>query len=219
MKIPVIINNRDLYTWPVAMLHRILTYDNVGEVIIVDNGSTYPPLIHWYDRQTLVPVKRCENLGHGGAWVSGTVSELGSEFYVVTDSDMGLEDTPDDTLVVLLEKLKKQPELGKVGLGLNWQIVNPKSPYYNRLMLYERGRWDDSRIVDDVYVDVQIDTTFALYNVNHYFIGGGSTSFPYVARHYPWELSIEEAKNNKEFKYYIDNAQASSSYKMIVNIQ
>lgn len=218
MKIPVIINNRDLYTWPVAMVHRILKYDNVGDVIIVDNGSTYPPLIHWYDRQTLVQVKRCGNLGHGGAWVSGAVSELGSEFYVVTDADMGLEDTPNDTLMVLLEKLNKQPELEKVGLGLNWQIVFPESPYYNRLNLYEKDRWEKSEVKDDVYVDIHTDTTFALYNKPNYFIGGGSLTFPYVARHYPWELSIQKARNTPDFKHYIDNAHSSCSYKMIVKL-
>jgi glycosyltransferase involved in cell wall biosynthesis len=218
MKISVIINNRDLYTWPVAMVQRILKYDNVGDVIIVDNGSTYPPLIHWYDRQTLVPVKRCENLGHGGAWVSGAVSELRSEYYVVTDSDLGLQDTPDDTLMVLLEKLQNQPDLGKIGLGLNWQIVFGESPYYNRLMLYESDRWNKSRVIDDVYVDVQIDTTFALYNKPNYFIGGGSMTFPYVARHYPWELTKKEYEANDEFKYYIKNASHSCSYKTLLQL-
>jgi glycosyltransferase involved in cell wall biosynthesis len=216
MKIPVIINNRDLYTWPVAMLHRIMKYDGVGDIIIVDNGSTYPPLIHWYDRQTLVHVKRCENLGHGGAWVSNAVSELGSDYYVVTDSDMGLQDTPDDTLMVLLEKLQNHSELEKIGLGLNWQTVPVESPYYHRLNLYEKDRWEKSKVVDDVYVDVQIDTTFALYNKPHYFIGGGSMSSPYVARHYPWE--IINYSDDEEFKYYIDNASSSSSYKTLLKL-
>lgn len=216
MKIPVIINNRDLYTWPIAMIHRILKYDGVGDIIVVDNGSTYPPLIHWYDRQTLVQVKRCDNLGHGGAWVSGAVSDLGSEFYVVTDSDMGLEDTPDDTLMVLLEKLNHQPDLEKIGLGLNWQTVPPESPYFYRLNLYEKDRWEKSNVLNGVHVDVQIDTTFALYNKPYYFIGGGSMSFPYVARHYPWE--IINYVDNKEFKYYIDNASSSSSYKTLLKL-
>jgi glycosyltransferase involved in cell wall biosynthesis len=218
MKIPVIINNRDLYTWPIAMINRIMKYDNVGDIIIVDNGSTYPPLIHWYDRQTLVEVVRCENLGHGGAWVSGVVEKLGSKYYVVTDSDMGIEDTPDDTLMVLMEKLEKHPYIRKVGLGLDWQIVKHESPYYNRLNLYEKDRWEKSKIIDDIYVNVEIDTTFAMYNVGNYFIGGGSLTFPYVARHYPWELTKAEYENNDEFKYYIKNASHSCSYKTLLGL-
>jgi hypothetical protein len=218
MKIPVIINNRDLYTWPVAMVHRIMKYDNVGDIIIVDNESTYPPLIHWYDRQSLVKVIKCSNLGHAGAWISGAVSYLDSEYYIVTDGDLGLEDTPDDTLMVLLEKLQSMPSIEKVGLGLNWQRVFSDSPYYNRLNLYEKDRWDKSQITNDVYVDVAIDTTFALYNVPRYFIGGGSLTFPYVARHYPWELTKKEYEANKEFKYYIENASESCSYKTLLKL-
>ncbi len=217
MKIPVIINNRDLLTWPKAMVEKIATYDGVGDIIIVDNGSTYPPLLEWYDTNPC-KVYRMDNLGHGGAWVSGAVTDTESEYYVVTDGDLGLEGTPKDTLIILMEKLKNNPELGKVGLGLDWNIVSPKSPYYNRLNLYEKSRWENSKVEDGVHVDVQIDTTFALYNRDGYFIGGGSLAQPYVARHYPWEFSIEEAKNNEEFKYYIDGAEASCSYKLIVNL-
>ena len=214
MTIPVIINNRDLLTWPKAMVYKLLQYECIGDIIIVDNGSTYKPLLEWYDNQSVAKVIMCDNLGHGGAWVSGAVSSLNSDIYVVTDSDLGLQHTPNDTLVVLLDKLNKHPELEKIGLGLDWQIVKEDSPYYQRLNLYERDRWKASAIIDDVYVDMWTDTTFALYNKKQYFIGGGSLSYPYVARHYPWELPIEY--NNDEFKYYIDHASDSCTYKMIV---
>jgi len=218
MKIPIIINNRDLYTWPIAMIYRMMKYQFVGDIIVVDNESTYPPLIHWYDRQNIVRVVKCSNLGHAGAWISGVVEELDSEYYVVTDGDLNIENTPDDTLMMLLEKIKTQPELGKVGLGLDWQIVDSESPYYQRLRLYEKDRWEKSNVVNDIYTDVHIDTTFALYNVKHYFIGGGSLTFPYVARHLPWELTKEEYEANDEYKYYIKNASHSSSYKTLLKL-
>lgn len=217
MLIPVIINNRDLLTWPKAMVKKIKTYTNVGEIIIVDNGSTYPPLLEWYDSDPCTIIK-CSNLGHAGAWISGIVDKLECEYYVVTDSDLGLENTPEDTLVRLRNAIISS-NLDKVGLGLDWEIVEPKSPYYNRLNLYERDRWKHSRIEDDdIYLDVAIDTTFSLYRWKHYFIGGASLAFPYIARHHPWELSIKEAQENEEFKYYIDNASQSCSYKHIVQL-
>ena len=48
MSIPIIINNRNLLTWPKAMVERISRYEGVGDIIIVDNGSTYEPLLDWY---------------------------------------------------------------------------------------------------------------------------------------------------------------------------
>jgi len=217
MKIPVIINNRNFLTWPKAMVERIKEYDGVGEIIIVDNDSTYPPLLEWYATNPCRIERLNDNLGMGAPWVSEVVKKLNGAPYVLTDPDMGLEDTPDDTLLYLFDKLNSL-QLDKVGLGLDWQIVEKKSPYYERLNLYEKSRWSNSPVIDGVYTEVQIDTTFALYNVDHYFIGGGSTTFPYVARHYPWEFSIEEARNSEEFMYYMDNATSASSYKTLIKL-
>ena len=217
MEIPVIINNRNFLTWPKAMVERIKEYDGVGEIIIVDNDSTYPPLLEWYATNPCRIERLNDNLGMGAPWASEIVKQLNGVPYVLTDPDMGLEDTPDDTLLYLFDKLNTL-QLDKVGLGLDWQIVEKKSPYYERLNVYEKNRWSNSPVKDGVHTEVQIDTTFALYNVDHYFIGGGSTTFPYVARHYPWELSIEEARNNEEFMYYMDNATSASSYKTLIKL-
>ena len=217
MKIPVIINNRNFLTWPKAMVERIKEYDGVGEIIIVDNDSRYPPLLEWYATNPCRIERLDTNVGMGAPWVSGVVKQLNGAPYVLTDPDLGLEETPDDTLLYLLDKLNTL-QLDKVGLGLDWQIVEKKSPYYERLNLYEKSRWNNSPVKDDVYTEVQIDTTFALYNVDHYFIGGGSTTFPYVARHYPWEFSIEEARNSEEFMYYMDSATSASSYKTLIKL-
>ncbi len=217
MSIPVIINNRDLLTWPKAMVERISKYDGVGDIIIVDNASTYQPLLDWYKTNPCKVIYQT-NLGMAAPWICQAVNNLKAKYYVVTDSDMGLEDTPDDTLLYLKDRLESLKELEKVGLGLDWQRVESKSPYYDRLRRYEKDRWEKSNVQDSVHVDVQIDTTFSLYSRQWYFIGGGSTTFPYVARHYPWELSLEEARANEEFKYYIDNATSASSYKTLISL-
>lgn len=215
-KIPVIINNRDLLTWPKAMVEKIKTYINVGDIIIIDNGSTYEPLLEWY------ATKPCEivmekNWGHTGAWNSGVVDRLGSKFYVVTDSDLGLEKTPDDTLVCLYDNLKAF-NLNKIGLGLDWKLTPNNSPYYNHIINYEKNRWYSSRKEGNVNLDIAIDTTFALYNVNYYFIGGASIGLPYLAKHYPWYLTEKERNENDEFMYYIKHASASSSYKTFLRL-
>lgn len=217
MSIPVIINNRNLLTWPKAMLEKIKEYDGVGEIIIVDNDSTYPPLLDWYATNPCRIERLNNNIGVAAPWISGVVGSLKRSPYVITDPDLGLNETPKDTLLYLKDKLESL-ELDKVGLGLDWQRVESKSPYYSRLHSYERDRWIKSPVKDGVALEVQIDTTFALYKSDWYFIGGGSTTFPYVARHYPWEFSIEEAKNNEEFMFYLNNATNASSYKTIVHI-
>jgi hypothetical protein len=214
--IPVIINNRDLLTWTKSMVDKIKTLDNVGDIIIVDNSSTYQPLLDWYETKPCEIIK-INNLGHTAPWESGLISKLNKP-YVVTDPDLGIDNLPKNTLIVLEEKLKQMSDLGKIGLKLDWESVKNTSPYYNHLQTYDRTRWANSRIINDVYIDVHIDTTFALYNTINYFIGGGSLNSPYIAKHYPWEFTHNERNNNEEFSYYINNASNASSYKVYLNL-
>lgn len=214
MKIPVIINNRDTVTWIKAMVDRIKKYDNVGDIIILDNGSTYEPLLDWYKTKPCEIIMR-HNIGCYGVWNSGILNNINTEYYVATDSDLGLEDTPDDTLNVLMEKLRTHENMMKIGLGLDWEIVLPESPYYNHMQGYEKSRWLNSEIIDEIYTGVAIDTTFAIYNISskNSFIGGGSLTKPYVAKHYPWYYTHQQRNNDEEFSYYIRNANYGSSYK------
>lgn len=210
MKIPVIINNRNLLTWPKAMVERISRYDEVGEIIIVDNDSSYQPLLDWYKTKPCEIIK-VKNLGQHAPWISGIIEKFDG-YYVVTDPDLGLNDTTKDTLNYLKYKLEEL-NLYKIGLGLNWKIVKEDSIYYNHVQNYERNRWKNSRIERGVAVDIPIDTTFALYRTKYSFIGGASTFEPYVARHYPWEFSVQQIEDNPEFKYYLDHATNASSFK------
>jgi hypothetical protein len=213
--IPVIINNRNLFTWVVEMVNKIKTYEGVGEIIIIDNGSDYPPLLEWYDTNPCT-IHRAENIGHAAPWqVLGDV--ITNNDYVITDADMGLLDTPSDTLLYLKDNMDSLG-LDKIGLGLNWGIIKEDSLYYNHIQSYEKNRWDSAH-TNNIYTDIAIDTTFALYKKGTpYFVGGASTTYPYVARHYPWEFNQETYENNEEFKYYIKNANTSSSYKTYLNL-
>lgn len=212
--IPVIINNRNLFTWVVEMVNKIKTYEGVGEIIIIDNGSDYPPLLEWYQTNPCT-IHRTDNIGHTAPWqILGDV--ITNSDYVITDADMGLLDTPSDTLLYLKDNMDSLG-LDKIGLGLNWGIVKEDSLYYNHLQSYEKNRWNSSH-TNNIY-DIAIDTTFALYKKGTpYFVGGASTTYPYVARHYPWEFNQETYEKNEEYKYYIKNANTSSSYKTYLNL-
>jgi hypothetical protein len=214
--IPVIINNRDLLTWPKKMVEKIKNLDNVGDIFIVDNASTYEPLLEWYETKPC-EIIMVDNLGHKAPWMCGLVEKIGKR-YVMTDPDLGIDELPKNTLNFLSEKLDELPSLGKIGLKLEWEHVAESSPYYNHLQSYEKNRWSSSRVHSGVYIDVHVDTTFAIYDTVDHFIGGGSLKAPYAAKHYPWEFTTEERNNNEEFCYYIKNASNSSSYKTYLNL-
>lgn len=215
-KIPVIINNRDLLTWPKAMVEKIKTYNNVGEIIILDNGSTYKPLLDWYDTNPCEIVK-IQNMGHTAPWDSGLIKRLNSKYYIVSDPDLGIEETPTDTITHLLERLEKF-NLSKIGLGLRWDLTPIDSPYFEHIFNYEKRRIFQSKFEDNVYLNVAIDTTFAVYSHDSYFIGGACTGGDYMAKHHPWYLTEEERNDDSEFMYYIKNASNSSSYKTFLRL-
>lgn len=211
--ISVIINNRNLLTWPRAMVERIMKYEGVGRIIILDNDSTYPPLLEYYSTKPCEIIYLHENLGHTAPWLSGVANNQKEE-YVVTDPDLDLSDTPDDSLLFLKEKMNEH-NIQKIGFGLDWQSVNKNSRYYHHLQTYEKSRWEKAKEINNVFFGIDIDTTFALYHreLKQHILGGVSTGHPYIARHMPWYFSVEERIANDEFTYYLNHANSSCSYK------
>lgn len=217
MKIPVIINNFNLLTWPKAMLAKVLTYNDVGDVIIIDNGSTYEPLLDWYGTFPC-EILKYPNLGNQAPWLIDLLnSRFKDQYYVVTDSDLGIESTPPDTLQYLLSK-EQELKLGKIGLALDWAAVPPTGVCYNHCHTYEKNRFLKSRVVSDIHVDTVLDTTFALYSQRHYTVGGGCAEFPYIARHYMWEMNNDQLAENEELMYYYNHASHVFSTKQFYNI-
>jgi hypothetical protein len=211
VKVTVVINNRNLLTWPREMVSRIEKYENLAGIILVDNQSSYPPLLEWYQTSPHPVIRLDGNVGHEAPFSQRVLDAIPTEDFVVTDPDLGLLDTPNDTLTHLRQLLHQNPALGKVGLSLDWRTVPRQSPYYAHCHGYERELWDRPQIGLHLR-SAPVDTTLAVYNKKiacHYFIGGARTEPPYTARHYPWEL----VGVTEEYRYYLDRASTSSSFK------
>ena len=221
-KIPVIINNRNLITWPSKMVEMCKTFEGVGEIIIVDNESTYEPLLDWYDTKPC-EIVYTQNYGQSCPWIINLPNKIGCDFYVVTDPDLDLSQTPKDCLLFLKDKMEKYEDYSKIGLSLsNWQ-VQVNSPYLHHLKSWASTAWDPNSIQDGLLLNQIFDTTFGIYNLNKNPHSGKncSTNLPYSARHIPWEITNEELNNLKEINYeyffYLKNATGASSYKNFVS--
>lgn len=221
MNIPIIINNYNLLTWPKKMVEIIKTWDNVGDIIIFDNCSTYKPLLDWYKTNPCEIIYSKHNLGHSGPWDAGIPQKKGYEYYVVTDPDLGLEDVPKDCLSVLLEKMQKYPQYDRIGISIIDFVdrtVGIPGYYYEWLDHIRQEFWNESGKEDGLLKFHLIDTTFALYNINRNKSGTScALDFPYSMRHLPWQINLEDLKNldktNPEYFNYLKTAGDSSSYK------
>ena len=213
-KVTVVINNRNLLTWPKEMVSCIEQFDNLHEIVIVDNDSTYEPLLQWYREIKHRVIRLDRNIGHRAPFTPEILSQIGTDHFVVTDPDLGLLNVPKDALIVMQSFLDSQP-VEKVGLSLEYRTVPKASPYYKHVNTWEKHLHRTPLIANGLRQS-PVDTTFAMYSKKKrtdYFIGGARMDWPYIARHYPWEVIVPDA----EFKYYLDRANGSSSYTGFVN--
>ena len=223
MKIPVILNNRNLLTYPKQMVEDLKTFENIGEIYIIDNGSTYEPLLEWYETKPCNIVKT-GNMGHHSPWVIGLTKTLDSDYYVVTDSDLDLSLTPKDSLNYLVDKLEKHTGYDKIGLSLsNWDVpIN--SPYHEFLKIWANTNWDINSVNDGLLVNQRVDTTFAIYHQKRNYLGHSCATYsPYSVKHIPWEFTHDILDNlktqNYEYYHYLVNSNSSSSYKQFINFK
>lgn len=211
-KIPVIINNRNRYTY---LLQLIRWLENAGmqNIIILDNGSTYPPLLEYYANTKHRVVHLNDNVGHLALWKSKLWEEIQSRYYIYTDPDVvPAENCPSDMPAYLLQQLRKYPAIEKIGLGLRIDDLPDHNQSKAAIISWEKKYWE-KKVSHEIY-DAEVDTTFALYRP---FTNGAiwvapayRTGPPYVASHMPWyENTVDPGE---ESKYYASHARAGASH-------
>ena len=210
--IPIFINSRDR----VECLRKLVDWlleARYANIILLDNASTYPPLLRYYDEICALPQVRCirfhENLGHTALWDSGILEQMQIHTpYVYTDSDvLPVEDCPKEILRDMVGILKQHPYLDKVGLGLRIDDIT----YYDagRKQAWEKQFYHFP--MEDGLVFAPVDTTFALYqNMRHYSLYiAARTTGRRMARHLPWYYDYDHLPEDEA--YYMKHANSSST--------
>ncbi len=184
------------------------------KIYILDNDSTYAPLLEYYNSlQHDIPQVQIiyleKNLGYKALWQSGVLESLQIESpYVYTDSDVVPgEDCPEDFLEELLAILRRYPLLKKAGLGLKTDDIT----YFDSAKTREmEKRFYLHPLEPDVYFGA-VDTTMALYrNYRHYSIYvSARTCGNLMARHIPWYYDYDNLPEDE--CYYMEHANASAS--------
>jgi hypothetical protein len=211
-EIPVIINNRNRLTY---LLQLISWLENAGmkNIIILDNDSTFLPLLKYYDSTDHRVVRLRENVGHLALWKSYLFEEVRSKYYIYTDPDVvPAENCPYDAIGFLLKQLQQFPEIEKIGFGLKIDDLPDHYEGKQRVIDWEKRYW--SKPVTDKIFDAEVDTTFALYRP---FTDGSKwvarayrTGQPYVARHLPWYEN--SANPGEENLFYANHVRQGASH-------
>jgi len=207
----VVINNRNRLTTTKNMVDKLLQLNPDEQIIIIDNGSTYPPLLEWY-KTINVDVRFEKNEGHLALWATQLDKELG-EFFVYTDSDIILpDDFPIEWKFIMLNLLYSS-SYNKVALAIHIDDLPEHYRYKNQVIRNEARWWlekFDYEMFDYLY-KADTDTTFSMMrNFGDNCYKSLRISKPnMMCRHHGWYLDLDNL--DEEEQYYLEHLENTTT--------
>ena len=207
MEFPIFINCRDRLT-PLRELVAWLEKAGQGLIYLVDNDSSYPPLLDYYETTPHHVVRLGQNLGHKALWLTDELLEIrGTQRFILTDPDIvPIEECPLDALDMFSDVLDRYPDVSKAGFALKIDDLPDHYRFRSEVLRWEGQFWHET--VEPGLFRAPIDTTFALYRESseHALKRGLRTGFPYLARHLSWYVDSNNLP--EEDRYYQEHARS-----------
>lgn len=216
----VIVNFNQLKT--LKELINFLIEREFSKIYIVDNHSTYEPLLNYYEeiKERVEVILLAKNEGHMVFFENKNLfNRLGKgSFFILTDPDIiPNRKLPKNFMRILLKNLLKYDEwVTKAGFALDILNIPDYYPAKNKVTAWEQRFWQNE-VEKNIFL-TRLDTTFALYkpisfeeyqkNDNHFKalrIGGNFT-----CHHMGWHIDYSNLTD--EQKYYRTHASDSSSW-------
>jgi hypothetical protein len=206
--IPIIINNfnqLNIIKKMVKDLHKKKYFN----IIILDNKSTYKPLLDYYKK---INTKNCKiiyldkNYGHKSLWDSGLIKNYKNNYFIYTDADLDISNLP-DTFVKDFIKISEKYKGFKIGSALKIDDLPDFFKEKQKVIKWEKKFWKSQigNFKKNILYKSPIDTTFSLYpkNYNKFYLKAIRVGNKYTIRHMPWYFN----NNNlpEDYKYYLKN--------------
>lgn len=204
-EIPIVINNFNRLT-TLQRLVRSLEERGLTNIHILDNDSTYPPLLEYYKTCPYEVIFLRRNLGFKALWKDRSLRRrFCRDYYIYTDSDVMLSyDCPADVADRLLSLLRDKYRLAsKIGLAL--RVDNLPDCFRNKRQVIEWESRYASPVNSDGLHRAPTDTTFAIYRPHtglcrSRYVEAYRTVHPYSLHHLPWYQ--DSANPDIEERYY-----------------
>jgi len=196
----VVINNRDRLSTTKKLVHDLLDR-NTDEIWIIDNASTYPTLLEWYESVPKeVTIMRYHNGGHLALWSLGVINKVVEDWVFYTDSDIELNPKmPKDYQRIMLEAAQTYGHK-KVGCAIAIDDI-PDHYWLKNQVLRNEHRWWQNAVGPDTYL-ADTDTTFNLNQKVDQF-QSIRLAGDFTCKHVPWYIDINNL--DPEEQYYYDH--------------
>jgi hypothetical protein len=215
---PIVILNRDRLN-PLKEQVDVLRRKGYSNITIIDNQSTYPPLLEWYKESGVdvfyndVTENSCHAFRDLVMIKHPKFVEITSNWYVFNDSDIiPLETVPDNFIEDLINYAKKHNK-SKVGMSIKIDDIDLNYPLNAWVHSYESTYWTNAILDGDVELYPHpIDTTFAVHAPNAIPTWSSNTlraGIPYIVKHAPFYYDPNNLPDDE--KYYLSNMNKASS--------
>jgi hypothetical protein len=184
------------------MVEKLFSLNGNARINIIDNASTYPPLLKWYEeiQNDVNVIRQSTNLGCWTFFYSGHASSCKDDYYIYSDSDLELNSNmPYNWQEVLMDYHKRWNR--KASLVLRLDDV-PASDVKDRILEHQSICWDPTD-EENVWTGVT-DMTFSFdaksagYRYDSVRLGNN-----FACRHIPWYLDFTNLP--EEEIYYLEN--------------
>lgn len=218
----IIINFNQLYY--LELLVNFFLERQHQNIIIIDNNSSYPPLLEYYDKikERVIIERMDQNYGHMVFFENKTLQKkYGQGFYFLTDADIvPNKNLPDNYFHIMLNVLKKDfVNINKVGFALDLESIPAYYPKKYNVLNWEKAFWLNRTNDKEESYFALIDTTFALYkpgypkkNNQNGFLYAIRMAGDFTAKHGGWYIDYNNLTNEQLF--YQKTANSSSSWKI-----
>jgi hypothetical protein len=181
--------------------------------IIVDNKSTYGPMVDFLNETKHQVIRLSKNLGVYALWEHKLIRVgekhklfFGDNCYAVTDGDLDLEGCPLDLVEVLRIGLERYSWARKSGLGLEIEDIPEGCLHRKDVIEWEPQFWVNR--LDERFFESPVDTTFFLQwchvvptTRQDWIFKTLRSDRPYVARHLPWYETLDTLTEEDLFYY------------------
>ena len=195
-------------------------FENAGfkNIHIIDNASTYPPLVEYLRSSPHHVHYMGKNYKHMVLFDSQKFAEtIDSNYFVLTDPDvLPIDECPANFLYLFLNVLLGNPTKNKVGFSLKLDDLPDHYELKENVIKWESRFYDKiSQYAGATIYDAPIDTTFALYRPRKEwrtsdFFAAFRVGAPYAARHLPWYRDLSKLSDEELFYRSLD--QGSSNW-------
>lgn len=204
-EVPILIPCFNTVTYVRGMVEQ-LRLRGLRHLILLDNASTYPPMLEFLadPGPGVVVIRQETNRGPRSSFLDMPDFSLLPQFFCVTDPDLVLNPHMPPDFIAQLAALTERLEIGKAGLALDIadRVALRQEGFSIGNRVWKIWEWEEQFWQDkietlpggDAVFRARIDTTFALYNKRFFdrneLYKAVRVAGRFTCRHLPWYQDV-----------------------------